>query len=339
MTALARCLKAFSASRHPAAPDIASAFTQLMDGTASEPAIAGFLIGLAAQGERPEDIAAGARAMRARMLRIEAPDGAIDTCGTGGDGKGGYNISTAAAIVAAGAGATVAKHGNRAASSRSGSSDVLAALGVDIDSAPELVARSIREVGVGFLFAPAHHAAARHVAPVRKALGVRTVFNLLGPLSNPAGVKRQLLGVYDPRWLHPMAEALRDLGCERALVICGRDGMDEITTTDATDIVSLENGTISAFSFNPEDAGIALVDENLLRGGDPAFNASAIRRLFDGETGAFRDIVCLNAGAALVVAGLADSIASGTQMAAYAIDDGRARKTLNGMISISRGKS
>ena len=339
MTALSNCLQAFSRAERPASDDIAGAFAELMDGTASDPAIAGFLMGLAARGETPADIAAGARVMRARMTRIEAPEGAIDTCGTGGDGKGAYNISTAAAIVAAGAGAIVAKHGNRAASSKSGSSDVLAALGIELDCGVDLIERSLREAGAGFLFAPAHHSAVRHVGAARQALGVRTVFNLLGPLSNPAGVKRQLLGVYHKRWLVPMAEALRDLGCQRALVICGADGMDEITTTAATHIAELRRGEIRTFDFHPGEAGIDLAGEADLRGGDPAFNAAAIDRLLAGETGPFRDIVRLNAGAALVVADKAPTIAAGADMAAAALDDGRARATLDRMIAISRGEA
>ena len=339
MTCLTRCLQALSRSERPQPDDLSGAFEELMDGTASDPAIAGFLMGLAALGETPADIAAGARVMRARMTPIQAPDGAIDTCGTGGDGKGAYNISTAAAIVAAGAGAKVAKHGNRAASSKSGSSDVLAALGLNLDAPVANVERSIREAGAGFLFAPAHHSAVRHVGPARQALGVRTVFNLLGPISNPAGVKRQLLGVYDKRWLVPMAEALRDLGCERALVICGQDGMDEITTTASTDIAELRDGEIHTFAFDPRDAGISLAREADLKGGDAAHNAAAINRLLAGETGAFRDIVLLNAGAALVVAGLAGSIIEGAGLAAAAIDDGRARDTLACMIAISKGEA
>jgi anthranilate phosphoribosyltransferase len=270
------------------------------------------------------------------VTRRSAPEGASDTCGTGGDGKGAYNISTAAAIVAAGAGAVVAKHGNRAASSKSGSSDVLAELGVKLDCPREAVERSLNEAGVGFLFAPAHHSAVRHVASARKGVGVRTVFNLLGPLANPAGVKRQLLGVYDKRWLVPMAEALRDLGCEHALVICGQDGMDEITTTTGTDVAELRDGVIKSFVFTPEDAGIDRASEDDLKGGDPAYNAAAIRRLLDGETGAFRDIVRLNAGAALMLAGLATSLDQGAQLAAAAIDDGRARTALDRMAAISR---
>tara|TARA_R110000868_G_scaffold95751_1_gene263214 strand:+ start:475 stop:1494 length:1020 start_codon:yes stop_codon:yes gene_type:complete len=339
MSHLAQCLQAFSHGQRPDADAISGAFEQLMEGDAPDAAIGGFLMGLAALGERPADIAAGARVLRGRMTRISAPEGAIDTCGTGGDGKGAYNISTAAAIVAAGAGAVVAKHGNRAASSKSGSSDVLAELGVKLDCPREAVERSLREAGVGFLFAPAHHSAVRHVASARKGVGVRTVFNLLGPLANPAGVKRQLLGVYDKRWLVPMAEALRDLGCEHALVICGQDGMDEITTTTGTDVAELRDGVITRFVFTPEEAGIDRASEDDLKGGDPAYNAAAIRRLLDGEPGAFRDIVRLNAGAALMLAGLATSLDEGAQLAAAAIDDGRARTALDRMAAISRGEA
>ncbi len=333
------CLTAFARGTYPDDAAIAGAFDELMSGDAPDAAIGGFLVGLAALGERPSDIAAGARALRSRMTRIEAPVGAIDTCGTGGDGKGAWNISTTAAIIAAGAGATVAKHGNRAASSKSGSSDVLAQLGVKLDCPPAAVERSLAEARVGFLFAPAHHAAVRHVGPARQALKVRTVFNLLGPLSNPAGVKRQLLGVYDKRWLVPIAEALRDLGCEHALVICGQDGMDELTTTTGSDIAELRDGDIREYSFHPEEAGLALVREADLQGGTPADNAAAIRALLDGQQGAFRDIAILNAGAALVLAGLATTIPEGTSLAAAAIDDGRAKAALMRMVAISNGEA
>lgn len=333
------CLTAFARGTYPDDAAIAGAFDELMSGDAPDAAIGGFLVGLAALGERPSDIAAGARALRSRMTRIEAPVGAIDTCGTGGDGKGAWNISTTAAIIAAGAGATVAKHGNRAASSKSGSSDVLAHLGVKLDCPPAAVERSLAEARVGFLFAPAHHAAVRHVGPARQALKVRTVFNLLGPLSNPAGVKRQLLGVYDKRWLVPIAEALRDLGCEHALVICGQDGMDELTTTTGSDIAELRDGDIREYSFHPEEAGLALVREADLQGGTPADNAAAIRALLDGQQGAFRDIAILNAGAALVLAGLATTIPEGTSLAAAAIDDGRAKAALMRMVAISNGEA
>ncbi|MDG1419131.1 MAG: anthranilate phosphoribosyltransferase [Maricaulis sp.] len=337
MSQLALCLKALSQGQRPQPSHIEGAFEQLMDGDAPDAAIGGFLMGLAAIGETPDDIVAGARVLRGRMATINAPAGAIDTCGTGGDGKGAYNISTAAAIVAAGAGAIVAKHGNRAASSKSGSSDVLGELGVCLGARTEDVERSIREAGVGFLYAPAHHSAVRHVASARKGLGVRTLFNLLGPLANPAGAKRQLLGVFDPRWMQPMAQALRDLGCERAIIMCGQDGMDEITTTMGTDAVELRDGEIRQFEITPEDADIPRATETELQGGDPTYNAAAIQRLLDGETGAFRNIVLLNAGAALMLADRAADIREGAQLAASAIDDGRARRALDRMVTISNG--
>jgi anthranilate phosphoribosyltransferase len=339
MSALSDCLNAFARGERPDAAVLETAFDQLMEGEAPDAAIGGFLMGLAALGPRPEDIAAGARVMRGRMAKIEAPEGAIDTCGTGGDSKGSFNISTASAIVAAGAGAKVAKHGNRAASSKSGSSDVLAALGVSLEASKASVERSIREAGVGFLYAPAHHAAVRHVAPARKALGVRTVFNLLGPMANPAGAKRQLLGVFDKRWLKPMAEALKDLGAERALLVCGRDGMDEITTTDLTDAVELKDGEIREFVIAPEDAGVDRATEADLKGGDPQENADAIRRLLNGEPGPFRDIVLLNAGAALMLAGIAEDLSEGATRAAAAIDDGRALQALSTMAAISKDQA
>lgn len=335
MSALNACLQAFSRAERPAAADIEAAFGELMDGAANNIQISGFLVGLAAQGEQPEDIAAGARVMRSRMTSITAPENAIDTCGTGGDGKGAYNISTAAAIVAAGGGAKVAKHGNRAASSKSGSSDVLASLGVNLDAGPDIVQRSLEEAGAGFLFAPAHHSAVRHVGEARKTLGVRTVFNLLGPLSNPAGTRRQLLGVYHKRWLVPMARALEALGCEHALVVCGQDGMDEITTTTQTDVVELKSGEIREYIIDPGQFGISLVKEAELKGGDADYNAAAIRRLLDGEHSAYRDIVRLNAGAALYLGGLAEDLAAGIEGATTAIDSGGARTVLDQMIAIS----
>ncbi len=338
MSDLATCLKLLSQGQRPPTSLIEGAFDQLMQGDAPDAAIGGFLMGMAALGEEPGDIAAGARVMRSRMTAIAAPDGAIDTCGTGGDGKGAYNISTASAIVAAGAGAIVAKHGNRAASSKSGSSDVLAALGIALDADTQTVERSIREAGAGFLFAPAHHSAVRHVASARKGLGVRTMFNLLGPLANPAGVKRQLLGVFDRRWLLPMAEALRDLGCEHAWVMFGSDGMDEITTTGDTFIAELKAGEIREFTISPTDFDIPLADEDDLKGGDPDYNAAAIRALLDGAPGAFRDIVLLNAGAALVIAARADDLAQGIKMAAESIDTGAASATLSRMAHISQGQ-
>lgn len=327
-------IAALAGGRLPAQDALESAFNALMDGEADPAEIGGFLIGLAALGESPAVLATGARAMRARMRTVIAPAEAIDTCGTGGDARGTWNISTAAALVAAGAGAVVAKHGNKAASSKSGSAEVLESAGVNLMAEPHQVERALNEAGVAFLFAQAHHGAVRHVAPSRKTLGVRTVFNLLGPLSNPAGTRRQLLGVFDRRWLVPMAEALRDLGTQRAWIVHGEDGLDEITTTGQTHVASLEaDGSVREFTIVPEDAGLARASLDELKGGEPHENAAALHRLLDGEPGAYRDIVLLNAGAALVLAGKAGDLREGTVLAARAIDDGRARQTLKALVS------
>lgn len=339
MSALHTCLQALSKRQHPSADDISGAFDLLMEGEAGEAEIGGFLIGLAAVGETPEDLAIGAQSLRKRMKGITAPDGAIDTCGTGGDAKGTYNISTAAAIVAAGAGAKVAKHGNRAASSKSGSAEVLAALGVSLEATPEQVTRAVNEAGVGFLFAPAHHSAVRHVGGARKALRSRTIFNLLGPLANPGGAKRQLLGVFDARWQVPVAKALDALGCEFAWVVHGSDGLDEITTTGETRIVQLDAGEISEFTLTPQAAGLATASIDDLVGGTPEENADAMRAVLDGAPGAYRDIVLLNAGAALIVAGMASDIADGVSKAAEALDSGAAKTALDRMAAISRGET
>ncbi|MAL08987.1 MAG: anthranilate phosphoribosyltransferase [Maricaulis sp.] len=339
MSALLNCIQAFTHGERPTADDIEGAFGVLMEGEAGDAEIGGFLVGLAALGERPEDLAAGARALRARMTRIEAPDGAVDTCGTGGDAKGTYNISTAAALVAAGAGATVAKHGNRAASSKSGSAEVLAELGVALDATPDRVKRSLNEARVGFLFAPAHHSAVRHVAGARKALRARTVFNLLGPLANPAGTKRQLLGVFAERWLEPVGAALRDLGAERAWVVRGRDGLDELTVTGPSDVAELRGGEIHRFTVSPEDAGLKSHSIDAIIGGTPAENAAALSDVLDGAKSAYRDIVLLNAAAALVVADKAGDLKEGAALAARSIDDGAARHALDTMAWISRGEA
>jgi len=339
MSALIECIQAFTRGERPGSEAISGAFSILMDGDAGDAEIGGFLIGLAAIGERPEDLAAGARALRARMTGITAPDGAIDTCGTGGDAKGTYNISTAAALVAAGAGAKVAKHGNRAASSKSGSSEVLAELGVSMTAGPSLVEKALAEANVGFLFAPAHHSAVRHVAAARKALRSRTIFNLLGPLANPAGAKRQLLGVFDERWLEPVAQALDTLGAERAWVVRGRDGLDEITTTGETDVVELNNGQVTRFTLTPADAGLPTASLDDLIGGSPQDNADALRRVLGGETGPYCDIVVLNAAAALVIADIATDLKDGAEKARAAIANGAARQSLDRMAAISRGEA
>ena len=305
-----------------------AAFETIMDGQAEDEDLARFLVDLADRGETVDEIAAAAAALRQRALTIEAPDGAIDVCGTGGDGKHSFNVSTAVAIVVASCGVPVAKHGNRAASSRSGTADVLARLGVDIEASPETVERSLHEIGIGFLFAAKHHGAMARVAAVRRWLGVRTIFNLLGPLANPAGVKRQLIGVPASRWVKPIAEALARLGGDQAMVVHGSDGLDEITVTGPSSIARLQNGLTEISTVTPADAGLAVHDEAGLIGGDPGHNAGALRRLLDGSAGAYRDIVLINSAAALMVAERATNWADGAAMAAVVIDSGEAKDLL-----------
>jgi anthranilate phosphoribosyltransferase len=273
--------------------------------------------------------------MRSRMLAVEAPPNAVDIVGTGGDGHGTYNVSTCAAIVAAGAGVPVAKHGNRSVSSLSGASDVLTALGVKLDVPPVTISRAIAEAGVGFMWAPMHHPAMKHWAPVRAELGVRTIFNLLGPLSNPAGVKRQVLGVFDDRWVEPLAEVLRNLGSERAWVVHGSDGLDELTTTGITRVAELDAGAISVFEVTPEDAGLPRATLAQLKGGDAQANAAAIREVLGGEPGPFRDIVLLNAAPALIVGGKAASIREGVERASRSIDTGAAAQALDKLVAVT----
>jgi anthranilate phosphoribosyltransferase len=313
------------------------AFEIIMSGDATPSQMGAFLMALRVRGETVDEIAGAAKVMRAKALSVKAPKGAIDTCGTGGDARGTYNISTGAAIVVAACGVPVAKHGNRALSSKSGSADVLAALGVNIDADMSLVEKSLNEVGIGFLMAPRHHAAMRHVGPTRVELGTRTIFNLLGPLSNPAGTTRQLIGVFQRQWTEPMAKVLAQLGSERAWVVHGSDGLDEITTTGTSYVSELKDGKVTSFEVTPEDAGIARADPAQLKGGDPATNAAAIADMLGGTEGPYRDIVLLNAGAALVVAGKADDLKSGAALAANAIASGKARDTLERMIAITKG--
>jgi anthranilate phosphoribosyltransferase len=313
------------------------AFEIIMSGDATPSQMGAFLMALRVRGETVDEIAGAAKVMRAKALSVKAPKGAIDTCGTGGDARGTYNISTGAAIVVAACGVPVAKHGNRALSSKSGSADVLAALGVNIDADMSLVEKSLNEVGIGFLMAPRHHAAMRHVGLTRVELGTRTIFNLLGPLSNPAGTTRQLIGVFQRQWTEPMAKVLAQLGSERAWVVHGSDGLDEITTTGTSYVSELKDGKVTSFEVTPEDAGIARADPAQLKGGDPATNAAAIADMLGGTEGPYRDIVLLNAGAALVVAGKADDLKSGAALAANAIASGKARDTLERMIAITKG--
>jgi anthranilate phosphoribosyltransferase len=274
--------------------------------------------------------------MREKMLAVEAPEGAIDIVGTGGDNSHSVNISTASAFVIAGCGVPVAKHGNRGLSSQTGAADVLTALGVKIDLSPEAIAACIREAGVGFMFAPSHHPAMRHVGPVRVELGTRTIFNLLGPLSNPAGVRRQMVGVFAPQWIEPVAETLKTLGTERAWVAHG-DGFDEITTTGETRVTELADGALRSFTLTPEAFGLQRYTRDDLRGGDAAFNAAALRAMLGGAPGAYRDTVLMNAGAGLVVAGRATDLAEGVRMARQAIDDGNAERVLIALIAVSNG--
>ena len=290
---------------------------------------------LRVRGETVDEIAGAVATMRAKMLPVSAPDNAIDIVGTGGDAKGSFNISTCSAFVAAGAGLPIAKHGNRALSSKSGAADVLMALGVNIDIGPGKIARCIREAGVGFMFAPAHHSAMKHVGPARVELGTRTIFNLLGPLSNPAGVKRQMVGVFAREWVRPIAEVLGSLGSEKAWVVHGADGLDEISTTAETAVAALDCGQISEFMVTPEDVGLPRVGEADLKGGDADANAATLREVLDGEKRPERDVVLMNAGAAMVVAGRADDLSSGVAIAAEAVDSGAAKTCLDRLVAIS----
>ena len=312
-----------------------SAFEILMSGEATSAQIGGFLMALRVRGETVDEIAGAVSVMRAKMLPVDAPINAIDIVGTGGDAKGTHNISTCATLVVAGAGVPVAKHGNRALSSRSGAADVLAALGVKLDLAPEQIARCIGEAGIGFMFAPNHHAAMKHVGPPRTELGTRTIFNLLGPLSNPAGVKRQLLGVFAEHWVEPLAEVLRDLGTERAWVVFGAGGTDEITLAGANTIAELRDGVIRRFELTPEETELPAASIEALRGGDAEENAFALRAVLGGERGPYRDVVLVNAAAALVIADRAGELAGGLALARSSIDEGAAAERLERLIAVS----
>ncbi|UDL90367.1 anthranilate phosphoribosyltransferase [Mesorhizobium sp. PAMC28654] len=312
------------------------AFDIIMSGDATPGQIGGFLMALRVRGETVSEISGAVATMRAKMLRVEAPDGAIDIVGTGGDNSHSVNISTASAFVIAASGVPVAKHGNRGLSSLTGSADVLIALGVKIDLAPETISRCIQEAGVGFMFAPAHHPAMKHVGPTRVELGTRTIFNLLGPLSNPASVSRQMVGVFLPEWIMPVAETLKTLGADHAWVVHG-DGYDEITTTGETQVAELVGGEIRSFTLTPEAVGLKRHTKDELRGGDAAYNAGALRDMLGGAAGAYRDTVLMNAGAGLVVAGKATTLADGIAAAAQAIDSGRSLAVLDRLVEISNG--
>jgi anthranilate phosphoribosyltransferase len=304
-------------------------------GRASPVQMGAFLMALRMRGETVAEITGAARLLRSKMLRVKAPPEAVDIVGTGGDGHHTYNVSTCAALVAAGAGIKVAKHGNRSVSSLSGASDVLQALGVKLDVTPETIAREIDEAGAGFMWAPVHHPAMKAWAPVRSELGVRTLFNLLGPLCNPASVKRQVVGVFDRKWLEPVAHVLKNLGSVHAWVVHGADGLDELSTTGATAVAELRDGALTVFEVLPEHAGLKRAILPDLQGGDARTNAAALRNVLGGKPGAYRDIVLLNTAAALIVGGRAASLAEGVQLAIRSIDDGAARRALDVLVAVS----
>jgi anthranilate phosphoribosyltransferase len=315
--------------------EAASTFDSMMSGEATPSQMGGLLMALRVRGETVDEITGAVSAMRAKMLRVEAPPDAIDIVGTGGDGSGSVNVSTCAAFIVAGVGIPVAKHGNRALSSRSGAADVLGSLGVKIDIKPEQVGRCVREAGIGFMFAPSHHPAMKNVGPTRVELATRTIFNLLGPLSNPAGVKRQMVGVFSRQWVQPLAQVLKNLGAEKIWVVHGSDGLDEITLTGPTFVAALENGNIRTFEVAPEEAGLACVGGEALKGGDADANAIALQSVLDGKPSPYRDVALLNAAAALVVSGRAKSLKEGVTIGAKSLDGGAAAARLKHLIAIS----
>ena len=312
-----------------------AAFNDLLSGEVTPVQAGAFLIALKVRGEALDEIVGAVEAMRSRMVAVTPVAGAVDIVGTGGDHSGSYNVSTLAAIVTAACGVPVAKHGNRAATSRSGAADVLASLGVKLGLDPQALGRCLHEAGLCFMFAQTHHGAMRHVAPVRSELPVCTIFNLLGPLSNPAGVDRQLLGVSTAAWAEPLTRVLSELGSRRVWTVHGSDGLDEITVTGPTAVVALDAGRISHFTIDPREVGLPLWTLADLRGGDPDHNARSLHAVLEGARNAYRDIAVLNAGAALVVAEAADSLASGVERASHAIDSGAAGATLARLVAVS----
>lgn len=314
-----------------------TAFLALFEGEATPAQMGGFLMALRTRGETVDEIAAAAAVMRSKCVAVRAPAGAMDIVGTGGDGKGTLNISTATALVVAGAGVPVAKHGNRNLSSRSGAADALTELGLNVMVGAEVVERCLAHAGIGFMMAPMHHPAMRHVGPVRVELGTRTLFNVLGPLTNPAGVKRQLTGAFALRLIRPMAEVLAALGSETAWIVHGSDGTDEISIAGPTAVAALDQGTVREFTVHPEDAGLPVHPFEAILGGTPAENAAALRALLDGTPGAYRDAVLLNAAAALVVAGVAPGLKDGVERAAASIASGAAKDRLAALARITQG--
>lgn len=312
------------------------AFDIILSGSATPSQLGGFLMALRVRGETVDEVTGAVATMRDKMLTVSAPANAIDIVGTGGDNSGSYNISTCTALVVAGCGVPVAKHGNRSLSSKSGSAEALAELGINIDIGPDKISQCISGADIGFMFAPLHHAAMKHVGPTRMELGTRTIFNLLGPLSNPAGVKRQMVGVFAPKWIKPVAEALKNLGSEHVWVVHG-DGMDEITTTGTTFVTEVKNGETRSFELTPEDVGLPRATMADLKGGQPAENAAALRKVLAGEPSAYRDVVLFNAAASLIVAGVVDNLNDGITKATDSIDSGAAADRLSRLVSISNG--
>ena len=315
-----------------------AAFNAMLDGDAAAEEIGALLTGLAVRGETSAELIAGARAMRAKARRIITEGSLLDTCGTGGLKWTSLNTSTAAAIVIAAAGGRVAKHGNRSVPPKTGSADVLEALGVNLDIDEETFHHCLEGAGVAFMFARSHHSAMRHVAPIRAKLGIRTIFNLLGPLTNPAGADHQVLGVFAPEWVRPMAETLRALGTERAMVVHGLDGIDEISISGETLVAEIGHGEINEYTLTPAMLGLKLSPLSALAGGPPDENAGAIRDLFDGRQGPFRDVVCANAGAGLYVLGLEADLISGVARASHALETGQAAETLQKLAALSHGR-
>jgi len=315
--------------------EAAGAFDRMMSGEATPSQMGGLLMALRVRGETVDEITGAVTTMRAKMLGVKAPADAVDVVGTGGDASGSFNISTCAAFIVAGAGVPVAKHGNRALSSKSGAADVLQALGVKIELDADRVGTCIHTAGIGFMFAPAHHPAMKNVGPTRVELGTRTIFNLLGPLSNPAGVRRQMIGTFSKHWVEPMAQVLKNLGSESIWVVHGSDGLDEITTAGPTSVAALQNGVIRTFDITPEDAGLKRSKPDDLRGGDAEHNAKALLDVLKGKQGPFREVSVINAAAALIVAGKAKDLKQGATLATKSIDSGEAEGRLDRLIAVS----
>ncbi|WP_333867509.1 anthranilate phosphoribosyltransferase [Cypionkella sp.] len=335
MSDILRPLIGIAATRALTRSEAEAAFSALFEGAATPAQMGGFLMALRTRGETVDEYAAAASVMRAKCNPVRAPEGAMDIVGTGGDGKGTLNISTATAFVVAGAGVVVAKHGNRNLSSKSGAADALTEMGLNVMVGPAVVERCLAEAGIGFMMAPMHHPATRHVMPVRAELGTRTIFNILGPLTNPAGVKRQLTGAFSPALIRPMAEILQLLGSEKAWLVHGGDGTDEISIAEPTDVAALEAGAIREFQIHPEDAGLPAHPFSAIMGGTPAENAVAFRALLGGAKGAFRDAVLLNSAAALLVADHATSLREGVEIAAHSLDSGAAKAKIEALARLT----